>query len=93
MFSPAIASRTLAEYFAWTGSAEESVAWIERAFAASPLGEDFRLSASGIYDKVRADPRFQPSLERARSRAHEQVERARRGFAEQLRGVTARARP
>ena len=92
-FGPAISLRTLAEYFAWTGSAEESVAWIERTFAASPLGEDFRLGASGIYDKVRADPRFQPSLERARIRAHERVERARRVFAAQLRGVTAKAPP
>jgi tetratricopeptide (TPR) repeat protein len=92
-FGPAIARRNLAEYFAWNGRVEESMTWIERTFAVSPLGEDFRLSASGLYDKVRADPRFQASLQRARSRALERVERARRGFAEQLRGVTAKARP
>ena len=87
-FSPAIVLRTLAEYFAWTGRAEESMAWIERAFAVSPLGEDPRLSASSIYDRVRADPRFQPSLERTRSRAEERVQRARRSFVEQLSGST-----
>jgi hypothetical protein len=48
-FGPAIAPRTLTEYFAWIGRAEESVEWIERAFAVSPIGEDPRLSASGIY--------------------------------------------
>jgi TolB-like protein/tetratricopeptide (TPR) repeat protein len=92
-FGPAIARRNLAEYFAWNGRVEESVTWMERAFAVSPLGNDFRLSASGLYDKVRADPRFQASLERAQSRAHGRVERARRSFAEQLSGVPPRTRP
>ena len=89
-FGPAIALRTLAEYFAWIGRARESVAWIERTFAASPVGEDFRHSASGIYDKIRAYPGFQASLQRARSRAYQRVQRARHSFAEELSGVTLR---
>jgi hypothetical protein len=91
-FSPVAAARGLAEYFAWTGRVEESVAWMKRAFALSPLGEDFRLVASGVYDRVRADPRFQANLERARGSTYERVQRARRSFAHQVSGPT-RERP
>jgi tetratricopeptide (TPR) repeat protein len=91
-FSPVLATRGLAEYFAWIGRVEESVAWMRRGFALSPLGEDFRLVASGVYDKVRADPRFQASLERARIFTYERVQRVRRSFAHQVAGAT-RERP
>ena len=76
-FSPVIAARGLAEYYAWTGNAEESLAWLERAYALSPEGEDFRVLASGLYDKVRNDPRFQAGLQRARTQIYDRVRRAR----------------
>jgi len=61
-FSPVLAARGLAQYYAWTGNPEESLAWLERAYAISPEGEDYRMIASGIYDKVRNDPRFKAGL-------------------------------
>jgi eukaryotic-like serine/threonine-protein kinase len=75
-FSPVLAMRGLAEYSAWTGSAEESLAWLERAYAISPEGEDFRIIASGLYDKVRNDPRFKAGLQRAHTQIYDRVRRA-----------------
>jgi serine/threonine-protein kinase len=77
--SPVIAARGLAEYYAWTGNAEESLAWLERAYAISPEGEQFFVIASAIYDKVRNDPRFKAGLQRVRTLIYERVQRARRG--------------
>jgi TolB-like protein len=79
IFSPVIAARGLAEYYAWTGNAEGSLGWLERAYALSPEGENFRVIASGLYDKVRNDPRFQAGLQRARTQIYDRVRRARRG--------------
>jgi len=79
IFSPVLATRGLAEYYAWTGNAEESLAWLERAYAISPEGEEVRTLASGIYDKVRNDPRFQAGLQRLRTKIYDRVQRARRG--------------
>jgi len=80
-FSPALAARGLAEYYAWIGDGKQSVAWLERAYEESPDGEDYRIIASGIYDKVRADPRFQAGLERARRKIYDRVQRERTRFA------------
>jgi eukaryotic-like serine/threonine-protein kinase len=73
--SPVIAARGLAEYYAWIGNAGESVAWQDRAFGLSPEGEDLRVMASGLYDKVRGDPRFKASLERIHARIYERAQR------------------
>ena len=75
-FSPVLAARGLAEYHAWTSNAEESLAWLERAYAISPEGEDYRMIASSIYDKVRDDPRFKAGLQRARTQIYDRVRRA-----------------
>jgi TolB-like protein/Tfp pilus assembly protein PilF len=78
-FSPVLAARGLAEYYAWIGNAEESLAWLERAYVISPVGEDFGAIASGLYDKVRNDPRFKAGLQRARTQVYDRVRRARLG--------------
>ncbi len=75
-FSPVIGARGLAEYYAWTGNAGESLAWLERAYAISPEGDD-PVIASGIYDKARNDPRFSAGLQRVRTQIYERVQRAR----------------
>ena len=65
-----VASRAiqgLAQYYAWLGDAEQSLAWLERAYAVTPEGEDFRMLATGLYDKVRNDPRFRAGLTRIRA--------------------------
>ena len=77
-FSPVLVARSLAQYHAWIGNVDESLAWLERAYAISPVGEDFVMIASPIYDKVRADPRFQAGLERLYSQIYDRVRSARR---------------
>src|SRR5256885_8017405 len=81
IFSPVLVTRGLAEYSAWTGSAEESLAWLERAYAISPEGEDWRIIASGLYDKVRNDPRFRAGLQRARTQIYDRSRGASLGVA------------
>ena len=78
LFGSVLAARGLAEYYGWTGNAEESIAWLERAYVLSPTGEYFQSIASGLYDKVRNDPRFQAGLQRARTEIYDRVQRARR---------------
>jgi hypothetical protein len=79
IFSSAITARGVAEYYAWTGDAAESLAWLERAYAISPEGELLDAIPSGIYDKVRNDPRFQAGLQRVHTQIYDRVQRARRG--------------
>jgi serine/threonine-protein kinase len=76
-FNPVITARGLAEYYAWTGNAEESLKWLDRAFSISPLGEDYQLINSALYDKVRNNPHFKDGLETIRKRTYERVRRAR----------------
>jgi len=76
-FSPVLTAVGLAQYYAWTGKAEQSLAWLERAYALSPEGELPALLASGIYDKVRNDPRFKAGLERIGTQVYDRVQRAR----------------
>jgi tetratricopeptide (TPR) repeat protein len=76
--SPVLVARSLAQYYAWIGDVEESLSWLERAFALSPVGEDFIVIASAIYDKVRPDPRFQAGLQRLYVQIYERVRSARR---------------
>jgi serine/threonine protein kinase/tetratricopeptide (TPR) repeat protein len=77
-YSPVLVARSLAQYYAWIGDVEESLAWLERAYALSPVGEDFIVIASAIYDRVRADPRFQAGLQRLHVQIYDRVRSARR---------------
>src|SRR6267378_41792 len=77
IFNPFIAAGGLAEYYAWTGNAGESLTWLERAYAMSPEGEDYTVIASGIYDKVRNDARFDAGLQRVRTQIYARIQRAR----------------
>jgi hypothetical protein len=77
-YSPVLVARSLAQYYAWIGNGEESLAWLDRAFALSPVGEDFIVIASAIYDKVRVDPRFQAGIQRLRVQIYDRVQSARR---------------
>jgi len=70
-------AQSLARYYAWTGNAEQSLAWLERAFAISPEGEDLVIIASGVYDKVRNDPGFKAGLQRIRAQIYDRVQKAR----------------
>ncbi|OLC69047.1 MAG: hypothetical protein AUH78_24870 [Gemmatimonadetes bacterium 13_1_40CM_4_69_8] len=72
-----VTARAIAEYYAWTGNAEESLAWLDHAYALSPEGEQHFVIASGLYDKVRNEPRFKAGLEQARAQVYDRVQRVR----------------
>ena len=76
-YSRTFAARSLAEYYAWIGDPAESLAWLERAYAISPVGEEFRTIASSLYDKVREEPRFTAGLKRIQAQVYDRVQRAR----------------
>ena len=76
-FSRVLAARGLAEFYAWTGDSQQALTWLERAYAISPEGESFGVLPSGIYDRVREDPRFKAGLERIRTQVYERVQRAK----------------
>ena len=75
--SPVEAARELARYHAWTGDPAQSLAWLERAFAISPEGEDLVIMASGVYDKVREDPVFSAGIRQLRTQISQRVQRVR----------------
>ena len=75
--SPVVVARGLAEYYAWTGTPGEALQWLERAYAISPEGEDFTVLASGLYDKVRDDPRFRSGLQRIHVQVYDRIKRIR----------------
>jgi eukaryotic-like serine/threonine-protein kinase len=66
----------LAAYHAWRGDAAQSVHWLERAVAHSPMLHRWQL-ASGLFDKVRRTSAFETGFARARALAEERL-RARR---------------
>ena len=76
--TPVLVARTLAQYYAWIGDVQRSLSWLERAYAISPMGEDFPIIVSAVYDRVRADPGFQAGLDRLNAQIYERVREARR---------------
>jgi hypothetical protein len=66
----------LAAYYAWRGDAAQSVHWLERAVAHSPMLHRWQL-ASGLFDKVRRASAFEAGFAHARVLAEERL-RARR---------------
>lgn len=55
---PTAVYRELAIYHAWVADVEAAVRSVERAFAASPNGVNYQFVQSGLFDRVRGDPRF-----------------------------------
>jgi TolB-like protein/tetratricopeptide (TPR) repeat protein len=77
IYSAVLAVQGLAGYYAWTGNPGESLAWLERAYALSPLGEEHWTFSSAIYDKVRDDPSFKAGFKRIQEQVYDRVQRAR----------------
>lgn len=50
-------------YYARQGDAVHAAEWIERAFDRSPLGIEFFLLESGLFDPIRGDPRWRDALD------------------------------
>jgi len=66
----------LAAYYAWRGDAAQSLHWLERALAHSPMLHEWQLK-SGLFDRVLSRPEFQAGFARAQALADERL-RARR---------------
>ncbi|HET8624805.1 MAG TPA: protein kinase [Gemmatimonadales bacterium] len=62
-----------AGYFAQAGDAARTVRLLEQAFSVSPLGFDFRVLDSKLFDPVRNDPRFRAAIARIREQIHRRV--------------------
>lgn len=76
-FSPALVGQGLAQYYAWVGNPDQSLAWMERTYAITPDGEDHPVFDTGLYDKVKDNPRFKAGMDRIRARIYDRVLAAR----------------
>ncbi len=56
----------LASAYAYAGNVEATIRWLEKSHELSPSAADFRVFDSGVYDKVRKDPRFVAAIEKLR---------------------------
>ena len=65
--------RDISMFYAWIGNADESLAWLERAFSWSHNAIQFEVMNSGVFDRVTEDQDFQSSLERIRARIRERL--------------------
>ncbi len=70
--------RDLATYYAWAGDGDRALVWLERAFAISPNGVDYRVLNSAVYDGARRNPAFQDELTRILREAMDRLRRERR---------------
>jgi serine/threonine-protein kinase len=62
-----------AGYFAQAGDAARTVQLLDQAFTISPIGFDFRVLDSRLFDPVRSDPQFRAALARIRERTYQRV--------------------
>ena len=66
-------------FYAWIGNADESLAWLERAFSWSHNAIQFEVMNSGVFDRVTDDQDFRSGLERIRARIRERLLQAVEG--------------
>jgi len=58
----------LAAYDAYRGDVDGAITWLERSYELSPSAIDFRFLDSGLFDKVRGDPKWRAALKRVETR-------------------------
>jgi eukaryotic-like serine/threonine-protein kinase len=63
----------VAGYYGQAGDAARATQWLERAFAVSPVGFDFRVLDSKLFDPVRNDPQFRTALAGIRERIRQRI--------------------
>lgn len=71
--SEMLSYRELAMFYAWVGNVDETLEWLERAFAWSPYAVQFEIMRSGVFDRVNEDPGFQSGLERIQAQARQRL--------------------
>lgn len=83
-FTDVVRLEDLATYYAYAGDATQAALWADRAYDRAPNGIAPELLESELFARVRSDPRFQTVIERARRRATDRVELARKTAAKRL---------
>ena len=83
-FTDVVRLEDLATYYAYAGEAKQAALWADRAYDRAPNGIAPELLESELFAPVRSDPKFQTVIERARRRATERVELARKTAAKRL---------
>jgi TolB-like protein len=74
---PGALAGDLAEYHAWIGDVDGTIQWLTRSAELSPINQ-FLVTETETYDRVRGEPRFQSQLKRIRGEIRVRVERANR---------------
>jgi len=65
--------REIAMFYAWVGNVDETLEWLERAFAWSPYAVQFEIMRSGVFDRVNEDSSFQAEVERIQAQIKERL--------------------
>ena len=65
--------REIAMFYAWVGNVDETLEWLEKAFAWSPYAVQFEIMRSGVFDRVNEDSSFQAEVERIQAQIKERL--------------------
>ena len=65
--------REIAMFYAWVGNVDETLEWVERAFAWSPYAVQFEIMRSGVFDRVNEASSFQAEIERIQAQIKERL--------------------
>ena len=71
--SEMLSYREIAMFYAWVGNVDETLEWLEKAFAWSPYAVQFEIMRSGVFDRVNEDSRFQVEVERIQAQIKERL--------------------
>jgi len=74
-FTNAIQAGDLAAYHSWTGSPEQAMQWVHRAYALSPSGIDTRVLNSGVFGALFEDGQRRREVAEIRDRIWTRVRR------------------
>ena len=74
-YTDVITFEELATYFAYVGDADNSLEWLERSFAESPAGIEFRLLESPLFSRIRNDHNFNTAINGIRADLYGKVRR------------------
>lgn len=72
---PGALAGEIAEYYAWLGDVELTLRWLERSAQLSPVNQ-FLVTETETYARVRSQPRFRSELDRIRRGIRGRVEAA-----------------
>ena len=71
--SEMLSYREIAMFYAWVGNVDETLEWLEKAFAWSPYAVQFEIMRSGVFDRVNEDSSFQVEVERIQAQIKERL--------------------